>query len=139
MKRLHDWPERLVAYIESHRATPFAYGPHDCVRFAAGAVHAVTGVDVLQSVQWSDLRTAVQLLRAHGGLAGAVDSVLPRLQTPALAQRGDIVLLTRPGAAGTGCRWLAVCEGARAWSPTRFGLAAWDMTAASVAWEVGHG
>ena len=43
MTRLRDWRTRLAAYLAAGRAKPFAYGEHDCARFAAGAVEAVTG------------------------------------------------------------------------------------------------
>ena len=49
MKRLEDWPERLAAYVDAHRDTPFRWGQNDCATFAAGAVEVrsvVRGADV---------------------------------------------------------------------------------------------
>ncbi len=45
MIRHADWPARLAAYIEAHRSAPFAWGVHDCVLFASGAIAAITGTD----------------------------------------------------------------------------------------------
>ena len=130
MSRHPDWPERLAAYIAGTRSLPFAWGWHDCASFAAGAVLVTTGRD-LRPQPWMDRRSAAQLLRRTGGLVAAVDAALPRLAAPALAQRGDVVLVQTPAR-----RWLAVCDGAVGWAPARNGLAAARMALAAIGWEV---
>lgn len=136
MTRLADWPERLARYIAAHRAAAFDWGTCDCALFAAGDVQAITGADVLPA-RWSNRVDAARLLRAAGGLVAAVDAVLPRLAAPSLAWRGDIVLVQ--SAQRPARRWLAVCDGARAWAPSRAGLVAAPVAAAVMAWGVGHG
>lgn len=85
--RDHD---ALIAYLDAHLATPFVWGSHDCVTFAAGAVEAQTGRDPLASVtRWSSIREAFRVIKSYGGLAAAVDTVLSEIP-PALAHRGDI-------------------------------------------------
>lgn len=139
MTRLPDWPERLAAYLAACRPLRYVLGRHDCVGFAAGAVQAVTGAQVLP-VQWSTPAEAARALRAVGGLRRAVDAVLPRLSVPALAQRGDVVLVRVPVANGRAARqWLAVADGPRWWAPSLTGLESGPMDCAALAWGVGHG
>jgi len=83
--------EALHAYAASHMRTPFAWGEHDCVLFAAGAVQAQTGLDRLAGYRgrWTSARGAARVLASLGGLQAAVDSVLTPI-APAMAQRGDV-------------------------------------------------
>lgn len=138
LRRLPDWPERLAAYLAEQRPHRFAWGAHDCAGFAAGAVLAITGRQVLQ-VQWAGVADAVRQLRDLGGLQAAVDKVLPRLSSPALAQRGDVVLAQHPVADGRARRqFLAVADGPRCWVPSVTGLHSVPMGLAVQAWGVGH-
>lgn len=57
-----DWKLRLIQYVGDSARTPFELGVHDCALFAAGAVLAMTGVDLA-----SDWRGKYQTL--EGGLA----------------------------------------------------------------------
>lgn len=138
LQRLPDWPERLAAYLQAARPLAFAWGAHDCAGFAAGAVHAITGQRVLPAV-WADRAEAARVLRALGGLVPAVSRALPALAGPALAQRGDVVLVAVPAGNGRAVRrWLAVADGARWWAPQHGGLCAGPMAQAVLAWGVGH-
>ena len=128
-RRLPDWPERLAAHIARHRATPFAWGAHDCVGFAFGAVQAITGA-AQPLLSWPDKAGAVALLRGFGGLVPGLDALLPRVPL-AHVQRGDLLLL-KHGAR----RWLAVCDGAHAWAPAAHGLLPADPAGATHAWGV---
>lgn len=44
--RLPDWQPRLQAWICSRRAQPIQPGAWDCCLFGAGAIEALTGVDL---------------------------------------------------------------------------------------------
>ena len=137
LQRLPDWPERLAAYLHQHRQVAFEWGTADCVRFAAGAVQATTGRDVLPC-RWADKASAVRQLRQYGGLLAAVGGVLPALAAPAWAQRGDVVLVqasARPG--GLRRRWLAVADGHLWRAPDANGLCAGPMGMAVLVWGVG--
>lgn len=139
LQRLPDWPERLADYLAAMRPHRFAWGTHDCARFAAGAVHAVTGQHIT-ALQWSSSADAARLLRRVGSLATAVGQVLPELAAPALAQRGDVVLVQAPVCSGRAARqWLAVADGLLWWVPSATGLASGPMHLARRAWGVGHG
>lgn len=96
--RKKDWEGGLADYLAEHRHNPFAWGRHDCVLFAAGAVAAMTGVDpaaeargryatrigslrVLHRMGWRDLETMM-------------DAYFDRI-APAFAQRGDAIMADR--------------------------------------------
>lgn len=135
LSRLPDWPLRLAAYLEAGRGLAFAWGRSDCVRFAAGAVQAITGRHVLQW-DWADRASAAAVLRRCGGLVPGVGQVLPALAGAQWAQRGD-VLLVQPG--GRGRRWLAVADSGRWWALGPAGLISGPGSDAVMAWGVGHG
>lgn len=139
LARYIDWPERLAAYLAQARPLPFAWGTHDCVTFAAGAVHAITGQQVLP-LSWPDASHAARALRSMGGLPAAVGSVLPALAAPELAQRGDVVLVQTSVHGGRARRqWLGLVDGNRWWTPSATGLKSGPMDSACRAWGVGHG
>ena len=132
LARLPDWPLRLAAYIEAARPVQFAWAVHDCCTWAAGAVEAITGSRVPLPL-YDGQRSAARLLRAMGGLQVAVMDVLGSPVAPALARRGDVVLLEQlPGRPA-----LAVCVG-HAWAaPGLYGLAFGPMAEACAAWRIG--
>lgn len=92
MPRRADWPQRLDAFIESRRETPFAYGSHDCCQFAAGAVDAQTGRNPASDWHYTNEIGARRLMAKWGGVAGLVTAALGDPVEPACAGRGDIVL-----------------------------------------------
>jgi hypothetical protein len=136
MRRVPGWPERLAGYVASHVSTPFVWGSHDCVTFAAGAVQAVT-LQRPRMPQWSDVHDALRQLRAAGGLVAAVESAgLADLARPALALRGDVLLIDGPPPL-VRRPFLAVCIG-HAWAaPGPTGLAYGPRSAATRGWRVG--
>lgn len=137
----------LIALIEARSAKPFDWrGRRDCVAFAAMAVAAQSGVDVLGDLKWRTRREGRALLEAEGGLLAAVDKRLARVPV-AMAMRGDI------GAVAAGPRdvssiRLVVIEGAMVVSPGTSGLQrqpradllwAWDAMSAINHGGVQHG
>jgi hypothetical protein len=138
-----DWPAALAALIERRRAEPFLWGQQDCVTFAADDVLALTGQDVLGELRgaWRSLDEAVAVLRREGGLRAAIARRLGApLPTPRLAQRGDVLLVSRPLL--TGCAvarrrlFVAVCDADRFVAPAEGGLVHGPMQAAQTAWGV---
>ena len=107
--RLHDWPERLQALIDSRMRAPFAWGSHDCCLFVVAAIEAVTGRRVSVAA-YSSERGAFRVLRAMGGFERAVEAAGGRPEPVGLAQRGDVLLVEQAGLFG---RALAVCGGAQ--------------------------
>lgn len=66
--RLRDWRKRLDLYLDSIEGTPFQWGAMDCGLFAAGAIHAMTGVDLAADVRgkYKDEAGAEATVKAAG-------------------------------------------------------------------------
>lgn len=135
--RLPDWPERLLAHVAACETLPFAWGRHDCVTFAAGAVQAVTGWAGWPAAPWADERAALRRVHRWGGWQAAVHAVLgaPRAHVLA-ARRGDVLLLQVAGA-GRWTQALGVCVGDKALAAAPSGLARVPLHRAVCAWAVG--
>jgi hypothetical protein len=94
-----DWPERLAAHTARWRATPFAWGQHDCATFAAGWVLEIHGFDPLEPLRGAYATEAeyLGLLEDAGGLLALMQRAAARNGLPecgpAFAQRGDIALV----------------------------------------------
>lgn len=92
--RRPDWDERLSAYLTTMAAEPHAYGRHDCMTFAAGAVKALTGRDPARGHRgkYGSAKAAARYLKSLGfnSPAAMIYSVLKR-KPVAFAGRGDIV------------------------------------------------
>lgn len=114
IRRLPDWPERLAAFIEERRHVPFEWGRNDCATFAADALLAITGVDVLGQLrgQWAAEDRALAVAARLHGMPMAARRLLGRpLPQVALAPRGAVVC-ARMGALPimgvlAGARWCA--------------------------------
>jgi hypothetical protein len=93
--RYTDWEKRLAAYIAAVRADVDALGAAPCARFAAGAVEAQTGVDVHAPFagKYDGELSAAKALRkiGAGDLKSTFDLYFERRESPAFAQRGDVV------------------------------------------------
>ena len=94
--RLADWNTRLNKYIKAVELKKFKYGSHDCIKFSAGAFHAVTGLNALDGIaNYSDAKSAMDLLNDYGGVFSATDTALREhpveVKKPTLAITGDIV------------------------------------------------
>ena len=129
LERLPDWRPRLEAYVREVRGVPFAWGKLDCALFVAGAVQAMTGVDVAHG--WRGYRTQVAGLRklAAAGFdthADLVASILPEFH-PSQVQMGDVVLI-----AGA----LAIVQGRFAYAIGPAGLGLIPLDGADRAWRV---
>lgn len=137
-RRLADWPARLGTLAAQRLAVPFAWGPNDCAAWVADAVAAMHGQDTLAELRgprrsWRQARR--QLLRI-GGYPAALARAGLQPVAPALAGRGDVVLIE--DAAGCAQGWpgvLAVCIGDEAMAPGPDGLALLPMARALMAWR----
>ena len=86
--RNEDWPERLHEYIESRRDMPFAWGTNDCVTFAAGAILAMTGRDLIGVPRWDSAATAMRILQEMGGMESVADKLFERVTKPGRGHLG---------------------------------------------------
>lgn len=117
LKRLRGWPEKLFAYIESRRHTPFAWHENDCWSFPAGAILAITGEDLFAPYRgrYSDEAGAAALIAEAGGMRALCPLESKQL---GFAQRGDVVLALIEGRETAG-----VIAGGGAWcAPGAAGL-----------------
>lgn len=116
----------LADYIAANLSTPFAWGAWDCVHFAAGWAHVVTGRDYLEGMRgWKTEQGAARAIKRAGGLAAALDSRLNRIH-PNLAKDGDVALYK--GA-------LCLFSGPHIVGPGPTGLIFIDRTEAECAWS----
>lgn len=133
LTRVHDWQERLAAFIAGRREQTFAWGPGDCGHFAAGAIEATTGVDVLTPAlpSWNSRREAVRAMRTLGNsMREVTTAVLGEPVPPAFASIGDIGLTDAPSA-------LVVCNGSSWLGVGRDRVEAVAAERVVCAWKVG--
>ena len=131
--RRPDWVERLHMIVEAGAAVPFTFGSHDCGRFAARCIDAMTGSDREAELarQYANERTAARFLRREGGIEAAVTARLGDPITVLEAGRGDVCLI--PGEDGPG---LGVCVGATVAVLRPEGIRYAPLSAALKAWRV---
>jgi len=96
ISRRVEWFERLKDYNAAVAETPFMWGVHDCVLYAAGAVFAQTGHDFAKAFRghYSTELGGARAIRRFG--AGTLEaSVTALLGDPihiSLVKRGDVVM-----------------------------------------------
>lgn len=85
----------LANYIKEYKDTPFVWGEHDCILFAAKAYKALTGVDYYTKyLPYSSEDEAMKILKENGGVMGIISKNLgPGLRNIKKAQRGCPVVL----------------------------------------------
>lgn len=94
MQRPDGWRGRLARYIAGHVSTEFVYGKADCALFTAGAVAAVTGVDLARAYRgYKTKKQGLERLKASGH-ASPVDLAAAKFDEihPSRAQCGDIAV-----------------------------------------------
>lgn len=96
VRRFPDWPERLAAFIETHRNEPFVWGRHDCCTFLSDAAVALTGSDPMAEFRGRyDSETGADAMLGGAPLDDFVGACLARWgaveSSPLMASRGDIV------------------------------------------------
>lgn len=132
-RRLPDWQVRLAALITARLQAPFAWGRMDCCLFAADAIQACTGHDPAADLRgtYATAEQAAQVLHRAGGVAGAAIKRAGPVVPVALAQPGDIGLLTR----GVDHPALAVYGGTVWHAPGAAGLQSHAAAAVTRAWR----
>jgi hypothetical protein len=133
LTRLRDWPERLDVLLRQRAGWPFVWGVNDCCTFAADAVQAITGVDVMGTLRqrYHSAFEALGLTQELGGLRGAVSSLLGEPCDPVFCTVGDVLLVMNDGR-----ELLAVCNGASAIAPGPRGLETLANPQILAAWRV---
>lgn len=134
--RRKDWPERLMATLDSLRGQPFAWGRNDCCLFAAACIQAVTGLDVAGSYR-GRYASEEEALALTGGDVQAFVARMAQQHgfaeiSPARAMRGDVCLAEMPAGLCVG-----IVLGPRVAAQGKAGLVFLPRGCVRRAWRVG--
>ena len=142
ISKLPNWQSALSAYLTAVAAAPFHYGRFDCGLFVAGAIEAMTGVDVVPGLRetYSDRKSAFAAVRSICGrvtmeaLADVLTAkyCMPEV-APAMAWRGDVVQLRQGRTSSLG---IVAMHGTEILTPYRGGLLRLPRAHATRAWHV---
>ena len=132
--RREDWEERLAALVNEWKHRRYSYGENDCGRFAQSAIAEITGVVLLEGMEWP--RTWLGLAKfmiANGweSVEDTMNGLLPPMPVPN-SRRGDIVSFEAGGELH-----LAVRVGSESVTPGIEGLVVIDPSRWLRAWKVG--
>lgn len=93
--RLPDWRDRLHKQIDLARAREAKFGMHDCLKFPALCIEAITGVNpATQFGEYSSEMGAAKLMAQFGGISGILTKAFGEPVAPNWARSGDVVTLT---------------------------------------------
>lgn len=131
--------ELLTDFLNEHRDKPFETGQNDCALFISDWFRLLTGIDFsceFRGCYSSDAGSAKLIAeKGYGDLFGLVSTVLDehgvRLETPKLAQRGDIAWCKRGDVTLCG-----IVGGDGIYALSTDGLVCVPLRFASVAWRV---
>lgn len=130
MTRHPDWQARLDAYVAAHMTTAFDWQAHNCTTFAAGWVFEATG-HAIEVPSTDTALVATRCIAKLGGLLADARRQLGAELPGAMAQCGDVVLLTVAGTKAFG-----VCLGSVCAAQGHEGLVMVPITEAEAAWRV---
>lgn len=134
--RRQDWPEALAQYLTERQNVPFTWGANDCGSFVSDGVQAMTGTDPMLDLRSvTSAKDAARLLKATSLHDLTTARLGPELDTPALAQRGDVLLIKQTP---DGDPLLALCIGSKWAAPGPDGVVVGSMSDALAAWPVGR-
>ncbi|HEE9631311.1 TPA: hypothetical protein R8E83_003592 [Escherichia coli] len=105
--RKPDWQIKLGETIAAATERPFLWGEHDCCLFAADCAVVVCGIDPAEKYRgtYSDaLGARKALLKNHKTIDAAIGAYFKEVP-PALAQRGDLVVLNTEQGRVAGVVW----------------------------------
>ncbi len=138
MTRRATWPEELDSFIRDAAGKRFAWGRWDCFLFAAEGVRRLGGPNIAAGIKgtYNDAAGAAEAIAAWGqdledGLTARCAALDMQEIPPALARRGDLVVLRLPGGPTAG-----LCGGSTAWATGPSGVVSVPMSLASKAWAV---
>jgi hypothetical protein len=140
--RRDDWPERLARYLDEALEREKEWGVFDCGMFAAGAIEAMTGVDLAAPLRgrYAGNISAEKAMRRYSG--GGLEEVAAKVTReagfegidPRLAQRGDLVIVNDADAGDAfgiidirGCLAITVSGSGLAYRPRTAIVRAWRV------------
>lgn len=92
--------DALREYFVEQSNLPQKFGTIDCVKFVANAVRIGWDRDYLGVLQYHDRRSAVDRLRALGGLRGACNHAMGDMVSITELEPGDVVWFDKPATIG---------------------------------------
>jgi hypothetical protein len=105
MIRRENWVILLDEYLQWKETVPFVFGANDCCLFAAGAVQAITGIDLAVAFRgkYKTEATAIRALKRYAG--GGVRELMERMASenslletsPLSLSRGSVALIQHEG------------------------------------------
>ena len=141
MTRIESWPSALSDYLLRAESIRFRYGSQDCGLFVAGAIRAMTGVDVASTLRgYTNRAEAFNRIATLCGtptmeaIAGHLAVLHGVPEVPVLcAQRGDVVLLRSGRRSSLG---IVAMHGTEILTPYRAGLLRLPLSHARRAWHI---
>lgn len=94
-----EWRSFLIQYVDDIRHRPFKFGELDCALFAAGAIHAMTHVDLSDGLRgYTTEEEGLAQLRSKGyeSHIAYAKSIFPVVHK-SHASVGDIAVVKLPG------------------------------------------
>ena len=139
--RIENWPSALSDYLLCAERTRFRYGSQDCGLFVAGAIRAMTGVDVASTLRgYTNRREAFNRIATLCGtptmeaIAGHLAVLHGVPEVPVLcAQRGDAGLLRSGRRSSVGS---VAMQGSEILTPYRAGLLRLPLSHARRSWHI---
>ena len=129
---------RLSPVVERYRFSPFEWGRHDCVLFAARCVDAQCGSRFEQRIRsefrYTTAMEALRLIKQSGGFESVVTQFLGPMVPPGELELGDVVLGRGPGQFAD-CVALGICDEESFMVPDHQGLAWLSMNLARGGWH----
>jgi hypothetical protein len=132
-----DWENRLAAYLNTHRTSPFVWGINDCCLFACNCVITMTGTDPGKKYRgrYTTQLGATRALKRYGGgsIKTAFSAVFGPIKPRLNAGRGDLVLIdTEYGHA------VGVLLGGAVWAVSTTGLVSLPLNRVLGCWQVNN-
>lgn len=137
MTRHEDWRSRLGAYVSIVRASPYAFGSHDCWLFVAGAIEAMTGTDhaTRHRGRYKTARGALGIMKRAeaSNMAEFAGLHLEEIDAPVFAQIGDVMAIPTDDVFGYS---LGILNGEQVLVVTATGIGVRDRADATRAFKV---
>jgi hypothetical protein len=139
LQRKPDWQSALSEYVIACAQQPFRYGAMDCGLFVAGAMEAMTGVDVAAELRgkYTNRTQAFEAIRRACGrksMGAIADHLAAKFGIEEVAilsaWRGDAVQ-SRTGRLG-----IVAMHGTEILTPAKFGLLRLPLEHAVRAWRI---
>jgi len=141
MIRKENWVVLLDNYLKAKERIPFVFGANDCCLFAAGAVHAITGVDLAMAFRgkYQTEAGAIRALKKYsdGGARELMQRIAKEndlIESPfPMLARGAIALISNDGRESLG---VVSLTGMHIVAPGIISMAHLPLSSAITGWNI---